>query len=189
MAGQNLYETFRPQLDEMIARVIDGARLVLEVGCGRCALCCFLSRRVGCHVVGLDVSGDAIHDGRKTVEHERISRSVECLHRDGSTLDFIAPRSIDTAVSVYALHEMANPLLVLRQVRRALKPDGKLVVADFPRGSEASRLWRENYFTRSAMRSLIRRAGYQDIDCSLVAHGQLVFIVAFPSPHSKEKEK
>ena len=131
MAGQNVYEVFRPHLDEMIARTIDGAKFVLEVGCGRCNLCCFLSRRIGCHVVGIDVSADAIHAGRQTVEHAHLSRRVQCIHADGASLDFIAPKSIDAAVSVYALHEMANPLLVLRRVRRALKPEGKLVIADF----------------------------------------------------------
>ena len=175
---RNIYDKFRLRLYRLLATKLNGAHRILDVGCGRCELCCYLARRFHCEVVGVDVSEEKLKEGTKRAKHKHVRRLVRCEKIDASRLTAFPDRSFDAAVSVYALHEIDKPVVALREVARVLKPNGKLVIVDFPKGSEASRLWHEAYYTPGQVRSMVSRAGLVATSSSLLAGGHLLMVTA-----------
>jgi hypothetical protein len=64
---------------------------------------------------------------------------------------------------------------VLVEARRILRPEGKLLIVDFPRGSLAQRLWNEDYFTSRRVSDLLAATGYADISVRLVERRQVLW--------------
>ncbi len=177
---RNRYERFRPRMFHLIGKELAGAKRVLDVGCGRCELCCYLARRLKCEVVGVDLNEEKLQEGRTRAEHRHLRRRVRCEKADVSRLDAFPPASFDAAVSVYALHEIARPVLALRSVARALKPRGKFVVVDFPSDSEAAELWHEAYYTPGQAAGMMARAGLDVLRSERLAGGHLMMLIATP---------
>ena len=90
-------------------------------------------------------------------------------------MDFLNDGAVAAAVCVYALHEMTEPLAALREVRRVLQADGKMLIVDFPRDSLAQRLWDEKYHTHKQIGALLRRAGFSRITVQPVYRDQMVW--------------
>ena len=128
--------TKQEQLDAALAPVADAAialaapqpgERVLDVGCGSGATSIALARLVGPtgHVTGLDVSGPMIELARR--------RSVgmgnlDWLLADAAAHDF-APRSVDVLFSRFGVMFFGEPIAAFANLRRALKPSGRLVFA------------------------------------------------------------
>lgn len=96
--------------------------VVLEVGSGTGE---FL-REFGDHaglLVGVDLTFAMLEEAR--ARHPLIL----AVNADGANLP-LRSRSIDIAATAQALHHIAEPLPVLLEMRRALKPDGHLLVVD-----------------------------------------------------------
>jgi len=163
------YERIKDRLRRRIARQLRFAAEVLDLGCGSCELDCFLARENGQHVVGVDIS-----DGSFPATHAQGER-VECRKADARKLDFLPDGSVDAAVSVYALHEMNDPVDVLREANRVVRSDGDILIVDFPTGSLAQRLWNEGYFTPAEVIRMLKQAGFANVECTLIEKGQLVW--------------
>ena len=128
--------TKQEQMDAALAPVGDAAialaavrpgERVLDVGCGSGATSMALARLVGPrgHVTGLDVSGPMIELARK--------RSVgldnlDWVLADAATHDF-PPASTDLLFSRFGVMFFGEPVVAFANLRRALKPGGRLVFA------------------------------------------------------------
>jgi SAM-dependent methyltransferase len=98
---------------------------VLDVGCGFGDLDAQLAERVGEHgrVLGIDCAREFI----EIAEREFALPNVRFLVADAQTF---APReTYDVVVSRFGTMFFQNPVLALRNLRRALKPGGRLVMA------------------------------------------------------------
>lgn len=177
-SDKNRYHRFRPQLYKTLAAELEDAHRILDIGCGRCELCCFLARRFGCEVIGVDVSEDDLDAGTARAKGGHVRRLVRCEKIDAARLEAFPDASFDAAVSVYALHEIDKPVLALREVARVVKPQGKVVIVDLPKGSDAARLWHEAYYTPGQIRAMVSRAGLTVSSISPLADGHLLMVRA-----------
>jgi SAM-dependent methyltransferase len=170
---ETFYDDLKPQLRSRIARAVSGAGKIVDLGCGNCDLAFFLAESNEQEVIGVDIS-DA--DFPQETEVMRANTgSVRCVKEDARALSFLDADSVDAVVSVWALHEMASPLSVLREARRILRPGGQVLIVDFPRNSLAQRLWSENYFDLEEVAGMLRKAGFAAVHCKAIAHGQIIW--------------
>ncbi|OPX17596.1 hypothetical protein BXT86_05620 [candidate division WOR-3 bacterium 4484_100] len=176
--AKNFYERYEPTLFSRIARDVGKNRNVIEIGCGDCRLCNHLARKNGCTTVGIDIND--VDFSRARVESRRlhISHLVECIKVDAEKLSRILNKKFDFCLSLYVLHELRNPIKVLKEVRAILKEKGKVIFVDFPEGSLAEQLWDEKYYSVKEMKTLFKRAGFKKIGHQLLARKQLVYLTA-----------
>jgi len=166
---RTFYRTCKPRVQRRIARELRAARRVVDVGCGCCELAGLLAEADGREVIGVD-----IRDGRFP-EQPDPSGQRRCVKADARRLDFVPTGTVDAVVSVWALHELAAPMAVLREARRILRPGGEIVIVDFPRGSLAQRLWNERYFSTGEVGAMLRRAGFARVEARRISRRQLTW--------------
>lgn len=165
----DFYERIKNRLYRRICGELRTAKLILDIGCGGCELGRFIAEQNGAHVLGLDIS-----DG-KFPQQENLSHRVKCRKGDAGNIEFLEDRSVDGVVSVYSLHEMNNALKALEESRRVLRPAGRILIVDFPKGSLAQRLWNEEYYTRRQVESMLRKAGFAEARASVIYQEQLIW--------------
>ncbi|HLZ31115.1 MAG TPA: class I SAM-dependent methyltransferase [Chloroflexota bacterium] len=140
LAAPRFYETFanvffvgrrRATFQALIAAAsVQPGQRVLDVGCGTGYFARLLARAVGPEglVVGVDASPEMIGFARRTA-----GRAANCQFQVGTAeaLSFPAEH-FDVVVSSLFLHHLPADLQVtaLREMRRVLRPDGTLLVAD-----------------------------------------------------------
>jgi ubiquinone/menaquinone biosynthesis C-methylase UbiE len=76
-------------------------------------------------VVGIDQSEGMLDVARRRVQEHGLTDRVELRRGDVSALDLPAA-SADTVLATYALCSVPDPLAVLREARRVLRPGGRL---------------------------------------------------------------
>jgi len=128
--------TKQEQMDAALAPVADAAitlaavqsgERVLDIGCGSGATSISLARLVGPtgHVTGLDVSGPMIELARK----RSVGMSnLDWLLADAAAHDF-PPASADLLFSRFGVMFFGEPVTAFVNLRRALRPGGRLVFA------------------------------------------------------------
>lgn len=104
---------------------------VLEIGVGTGVVALGLQRR-GRAVVGLDASAPMLARAR--------GRLGDVVVQADAGHMAVATSSFDHAVSVWVLHAVADPVLLLREVHRVLRPGGRYVVATTQRSAPEDRV-------------------------------------------------
>jgi len=170
----DFYERMKPRLCKRIGRELRLARHVLDLGCGSCDLVRYLAETYHQEVIGVDIASDGFPKRRRSDGGVRF----RCLRRDVARLPFAADGSADAVVTMWALHEMKRPRTILAETRRVLRPGGKLLVVDFPKGSLAQRLWDEDYYRPDEVKCLLKEAGFSDIRVRLIERGQMIWACA-----------
>ena len=121
-------QVLRPVLDRLIAAA--GAKpgdRVIDVGCGCGATTIDFAQRVtpGGEVLGLDVSEPMLARARERASEDLPARFV---HADATVHDF-APEWADLIVSRFGVMFFADPARSFANLRKGLKPGGRLVFA------------------------------------------------------------
>lgn len=97
---------------------------ILDAGCGSGLYAEELARR-GAHVIGFDGSARLVEHAR-----QRLGSAADLrVHDLRDPLDWLSDESIDQAVMALVLHHLDDPVPALREVRRVLRPHGRLVVS------------------------------------------------------------
>jgi ubiquinone/menaquinone biosynthesis C-methylase UbiE len=110
-----------------VANILRGAARVLDVGCGAGHLSFALARTVGA-IVASDLSADmlaavAVEAKRRTLENLTTQRaSVESLPFESASFDAVCTR--------FSAHHWTNLRRGVAEMRRVLKPGGRLIVID-----------------------------------------------------------
>jgi SAM-dependent methyltransferase len=104
---------------------------VLDLGCGTGVVGRALARRDGFvgRLVGIDQSPALIAAARRLAIEEGLGRTVEFHLGDAHALDYADAR-FDAVIAHTLLSHVADPLAVLREAARVLKPRGRLAVFD-----------------------------------------------------------
>jgi len=112
----------RPALLGLLGEV-QGLR-VLDVGCGPGLYAEELEER-GADVIGIDVSAEMI----RIAEQRLAGRASFRVHDLETPLDWAEDGSFDVVVMALVLHHLQDPRQVLRELRRILREDGRLVLS------------------------------------------------------------
>jgi SAM-dependent methyltransferase len=119
---------FEAALQEMDLR---GGESILDLGAGQGWASRYFAER-GCEAVAMDIIADEIYGlGRAWAIMEHAGVYFEPVLGDGKQLPFKAG-SFDFVFFCGALHHFERFEIVLREVRRVLKPGGRLIAANEP---------------------------------------------------------
>src|SRR5262249_5619924 len=126
--GHNPRETARFLIDfGYVLQLLDlhvGASLV-ELGCGS-GWMTRLAARQGVHAEGYDISPEMIEIARAEAQHEGLDVHFEA----GDYEELALARRFAASLSSDALHHSERPELVLAWAKRALKPGGRILLAE-----------------------------------------------------------
>ena len=141
---------------------------VLDLACGTANLLPRLEES-GAHVrhyVGVDVSREMLRAARPKVDASFIPATLEAA--DAAALPF-PDASFDTVVSASALHDFPEPERALGEVRRVLRPGGRLLLLDWSRGRVTMRAL--NAWLRLSGDSFRRMYSVGEVQAMLTAAG------------------
>jgi methionine biosynthesis protein MetW len=172
-----------PQLRELIFEGVSPATRCLDVGCGTgSSYAPELARRAGTYA-GVDVSAHAVEIARaRGLDARVVDDAAELPFEDGS---------FDLVVCVEVLEHLFAPHGAAAEIRRVLRPGGRLVASVpnaaywrlranllfgrwNPTGDELSteKPWRDphlRFFTIATLERMLREAGFRDVEAG--AHG------------------
>jgi SAM-dependent methyltransferase len=118
----------RPQ-QIMDALLIGEESIVADLGAGGGWFTIRLARRaVNGRVYAEDIQREMIEAINRRVEREGLTNVRTVI---GSPSDPALPEPVDAVLIVDAYHEMENPVVLLRNVAKSLKPNGRLGIVDF----------------------------------------------------------
>jgi 2-polyprenyl-3-methyl-5-hydroxy-6-metoxy-1,4-benzoquinol methylase len=132
----SLLEHILPLEPTLIEKLRKGIR-VLDVGCGRGKAINLLAREFpNSEFTGMDLSFDAVAYANDEAARHGLT-NVLFEQRDVSDFDRTAEvEAYDLVVTFDAIHDQANPLLVLKGINRTLKADGVYLMQDIHSSSE-----------------------------------------------------
>ena len=152
------------------ARIIPAAEgRVLEIGIGSGLNLPFYSRNVA-RVIGLEPSARLLAMARRV---ERAGNgSVEFIEGSAEAIP-LADASVDTVVTTWTLCSIRDALRALRDMRRVLRPGGRLLFVEHGRAPDPNIIWWQDRLTpvwkrrgggchlNRAIGTLIEGAGFQ----------------------------
>ncbi len=158
---------------------------VLDVGCGTGDLTLRAARRVGAEgrAAGIDASPNMIKIARRKAAKK--SRDVDFRVAPIEDLPF-TDGEFDAALSSLMIHHLPDDLKLrgLAEVRRVLKPGGRLVVVDLKPGKGIVGFLSHLMGHRlpgdyaEQLRSIISEAGFEDVEILEVKNKMLIFLRA-----------
>lgn len=134
LAANDYEQLWQRQLAPARAALLTAAALVpgqhvLDAACGTGLVTLEAARVVGSHgrVVGIDLAGQMVAAVRQRSELLGLS-NVTAARMDAERLE-LPDASFDVALCALGLMYMPDPRLAVRQMRRVLRPEGRLVMA------------------------------------------------------------
>ncbi|GGY02616.1 SAM-dependent methyltransferase [Streptomyces hiroshimensis] len=129
--GVPLAEAADRLTDMMTDRLrVDGSHRVLDVGCGVGQPAMRIARRTGAHVTGISVSRGQVARATALAGAAGLSGRVEFRYADAMQLPF-EDNSFDAVIAIESVFHMPDREQVFREIRRVLRPGGRLVLTDF----------------------------------------------------------
>jgi len=150
----------KEKIQERITRTLGKVESVLDVGCGSCDLVRFLAENIAQEAVGIDIRSGGFH-GKVRFDKDGTDHSADCIKGDAHSMDSFSDEQFDAVVTVHALHELSNPEIALSEMRRVLKPEGILFIADFTKGETR---WHEEYYTPEQVKAMLEERGFRQIE-------------------------
>jgi demethylmenaquinone methyltransferase / 2-methoxy-6-polyprenyl-1,4-benzoquinol methylase len=120
----------------LVSRIEAGeSDTILDVATGTAAVAIELTRRTGCHVVGLDQSEEMLAEGRRRVAAAGLTNRVELIHGKAEQLPF-SDESFAGLTFTYLLRYVDDPAATLEELARVVRPGGTIGMLEFglPRG-------------------------------------------------------
>ena len=112
---------------------VAGVEDVLDVGCGIGGPSRFLAREFGCRVIGLDLTAEFVEVADMLARRTGLADKVS--YRRGDALDLpFADASFDLVWSQNAAMNIADRDRLYAEMRRVLKPAGRLAIQDVAAG-------------------------------------------------------
>lgn len=96
---------------------------VLEVSCGVGATSCYLARRYGCSVVGVDISERMVERSREKAERKNVEDGVEFMVADAQDLPF-GDAAYDAVISESVTAFVEDEQKAMGEYTRVTKPEG-----------------------------------------------------------------
>lgn len=172
---------FREQLVGL-AHLVAGES-VLDIGCGTGTLAIVAKREVGANgkVCGIDASPAMI--ARATSKATRAGVRVSFRNAVAEALPF-PDAHFDVVLSTLMLHHLPRKLRqqCAREVRRVLKPGGRVLVVDFGvpqrKSGFLAHFHRHGHVDPGEIVALLEEAGFRPVESGLVGISSLHFVLA-----------
>lgn len=152
-----------PQMRILRRIVIDRALTMkqkgeaMDIGCGPGHLVIELARRAPkLHLTGIDLADQMLDKAAASAHRARVAERVAFRKGDAGQLPF-EDRSFDLVLSTLSLHHWSQPVAVLDEIARVLRPDGAFLIFDLRRDIIApayTLLW---FATRAVVPKPLRR--------------------------------
>jgi ubiquinone/menaquinone biosynthesis C-methylase UbiE len=102
---------------------IDEGTYVLEVGCGVGATACYLAKKLGCRVIGVDIRPSMIERAKERAARQHVEDKVEFRVADATDLPF-ADGSFDVVLVESVTSFIEDKAAAIGEYARVLKPGG-----------------------------------------------------------------
>ncbi|HEX9337000.1 MAG TPA: class I SAM-dependent methyltransferase [Pseudonocardiaceae bacterium] len=122
-AHDDRYDAVNSGFNHYLLEGIDGADRVLDIGCGNGQLTRLAAGRAR-HATGVDLSGPMLARARARATAEQVA-NVSFEQGDAQVYPW-ADGAFDVALSRFAVMLFADPVAAFANVRRALRPGGRL---------------------------------------------------------------
>ena len=109
---------------------LDSNASVLDVCTGTGVVAIDITRRMGCHVVGLDLSDRMIEQAHRNLTPPDLASSVSLVKGRAETMPF-SNRSFDAVVFTFLLRYVEDTSDTLRELVRVLRPGGQMASLEF----------------------------------------------------------
>ena len=126
------------EMYRLMSRVLKKEMQVLEIATGTGLIAVNIAESVR-SVTATDFSPKMIAAAMKKKAPDNVHFSVE----DATALSF-SDKTFDAVIISNALHIMPDPVLVLENIRRVLKPNGLLIAPTFSHGHLSDSTWKLN---------------------------------------------
>lgn len=170
-------------------RMLGPARLkpgesVIDLGCGTGSLAMLAKERVGAHgsVMGVDASEAMIARARRKAAHTGADISFGIGVAQAIP---VADDAADVVLSTLMLHHVPRRSRgqMLREIKRALKPDGRVLIVDFARRQRDvktfwDKLHRHGSTKPEELTELLQHEGFAILDAGPVGYRDLYFVLA-----------
>jgi SAM-dependent methyltransferase len=103
---------------------------VLEIGCGSGGYSLHLAEKLGCQIVGLDISDPGIRSAKELAQNSALGSRARFEQCDASKNLPFGDETFDTAFSNDVLCHVPGRLAVLVEIFRVLKPGGRMLFSD-----------------------------------------------------------
>ena len=117
--------------------------LVLDVATGTADMAIMMTRRIpGVQIKGIDISAGMLEIGRQKIGRQHLGERIELLQGDSEAIPF-PDDHFDAITVAFGVRNFENLEKGLLEMRRVLKPGGKLVILEFsqPRTSGIRRIY------------------------------------------------
>jgi ubiquinone/menaquinone biosynthesis C-methylase UbiE len=171
-----------PDLALNVLKIAKGAS-VADIGAGSGYITERLSKRVGPdgRVFANDVQPQMLQMLAKRLAQKRIENVT--LVQGAFDDPKLAPASVDLEIMVDVYHEFSQPQAMLRRLREALKPEGRLVLLEYRKEDPAIPIRFEHKMSIAEAKMEVEAEGFtlSKVDESLPRQHILIFTVA-PRP-------
>jgi ubiquinone/menaquinone biosynthesis C-methylase UbiE len=172
-----LFDTvaMRGQIRQLRRKVVDLAgigagRRLLDVGCGTGTLAILAARLggSGAQVSGIDPAPRQI--ARAQAKARRAGLHIDFRHGVIENLPF-DEANLDAVTSTLMMHHLPDDLKAkgLAEIRRVLKPGGRLVIADFTRSDHSHDDSTDDQTEQVSLAEIVAAAGFVDLETEHIA--------------------
>lgn len=110
---------------------------LLDVATGTADMAIMASKLLHCDtIIGIDISNGMLEIGRKKIQKLGLQNTIKLLNGDGETINF-DDNSFDAVTVAFGVRNFQNLQKGLTEIKRVLKPMGKLVILEFSRPKNA----------------------------------------------------
>ncbi len=129
----NFYRNFGYDLEKerdfILAKSLPISGKMLEIGTGKGHFALALAKH-GFSFISIDISEEEQAIAKLNIEYFGLEKQVVLRIEDAGNLSFPG-QSFDTIFSINVFHHLEDPLAVLNEIIRLLRPAGKLILSDF----------------------------------------------------------
>jgi demethylmenaquinone methyltransferase/2-methoxy-6-polyprenyl-1,4-benzoquinol methylase len=103
---------------------------IIDIATGTADIAIQLARKNPEKVTAVDISEQMLFYAKKKIEKHHLNQKIELIQSDSENLPF-HNNTFDVATMGFGIRNCINPVKVLNEINRILKPQGKLIILEF----------------------------------------------------------